>query len=107
MSQIATRVIVPSSTTKFFDGSVSSMNDVVMTFVQIAINQSLSITIDPTSTKPTSNQKIAHVDESGFLIDVNNMIVNKKYLITYDGSEYEIMKNPSGELEVFEVSFAQ
>ena len=105
MSQITTRYDTPLFTTRHFDDSVNAMTETVITPTKIVMDPSLTVTVNPTSKKPISNQKIANVGESGFLIDVNNMVINKIYLINYDGSEYEIMKNSSGELEVFEVSF--
>lgn len=107
MSQLLERRINPISTTQYVAGSGSSLIDMFMNIAIATIAQTITVTVNPKHNTTKRDQKIAKVDESGFLIDVNNMIVDKRYLINYDGSEYEIMKNSRGELEVFEVDFTQ
>ena len=48
-------------------------------------------------------ERIAYIDEKGFEIDINNMQKGKRYLINYENSMYEIMRNNKDELELFEV----
>ena len=54
--------------------------------------------------EPTAKEgKIGVVTETGFELDLNNMRVGEIYLVEYDGSKYEVMKNDKGELELYEV----
>ena len=48
-------------------------------------------------------RQIGLITENGFEVDLNRMLPNKKYLISYDGSKYEAMKNEKGDLELFEI----
>ena len=51
----------------------------------------------PWINKPIAKErKIGVVTETGFELDLNNMEVGKMYLVEYDGSKYEVMKNDRG-----------
>jgi len=49
------------------------------------------------------DRKFAVITESGFQLDLNNMETGKRYLVEYEGSKYEVMKNAKGELELYEI----
>lgn len=48
-------------------------------------------------------RKVGMVTLAGFELNMNNMAIGKKYLVHYDGSKYEVMKNEKNELELFEI----
>lgn len=51
----------------------------------------------------TTGKKIATITDDSFEIDINNMEKGKKYLMNYEGSIYQIMRNQTNELELFEI----
>ena len=52
-------------------------------------------------------EEVGVVDYTGFELDLNKMITDKKYLVNYDGSQYVVLKNQKGELEIKEVEYSK
>lgn len=52
-------------------------------------------------------EEIGIVDYTGFELDLNKMITDKKYRVNYDGSQYIVLKNKKGELEIKEIEYSK
>jgi len=95
-------ILIPKPTPSQTYQTITANTAMMEAFVSYAVFKQ---TFESIKKHKTVSEKIATVSYDGFNVDLNKMVVGKKYLVNYDGSKYEIAKNKKGELELYEVGF--